>query len=189
MKTDVIIKKIKYLESADKIVIEYERRYKDKNPSYHISTFSEKAAPEFYEALEKLIKPACNILGLGALFLKRLKPHTVSYKYSEDGTMSAAISCLLYSPRADKDNNINVPLMRCPADETEAGQAGFFTQEEVDALWKLETEARKYLDGKRNQIQLWSEEAKADAQTDEPQQINDVPPVKISNVIPIPTIQ
>ena len=63
------------------------------------------------------------------------------------------------------------------------------TQEEVDALWKLETEARKYLDGKRNQIQLWSEEATADAQTDEPQQINDVPPVKISNVIPIPTIQ
>ena len=49
-----------------------------------------------------------------------------------------------YVPSADREIVVNTPLMKCPSDEVEASQAGFFNQEAVDALWAFEQEARKY---------------------------------------------
>lgn len=74
---------------------------------------------------------------------------------------------------------------KLPADEVEASQAGFFNQEAVDALWAFEQEARKYLDGKRNQISLFGEDTEAETVTD------DVSVVDISapnNVVQMPTV-
>lgn len=55
----------------------------------------------------------------------------------------------------------------------------------VDALWAFEQEARKYLDGKRNQISLFGEDTEAETVTD------DVSVVDISapnNVVQMPTV-
>lgn len=65
--------------------------------------FKQKATPEFYTALENLTKPTLNILGLGALLIKRIKPYAVSFKYAEDKTMSAVISSMFYVPSADRE--------------------------------------------------------------------------------------
>lgn len=158
------------------------RTNENKKPSYHTSVFSDEPAPEFFTALKNLTKPTLNILGLGALLIK---PYAVSFKYAKDKTMSASISSMFYVPSADREIVVNTPLMKCPSDEVEASQAGFFNQEMVDALWAFEQEARKYLDGKRNQISLFGEDTEAETVTD------DVSVVDISapnNVVQMPTV-
>lgn len=167
--SNVTINKIKYQESSGKLTIEYMRTNENKKPSYHTSIFNDEPAPEFFTALENLTKPTLNILGLGALLIKRIKPYAVSFKYAEDKTMSAVISSMFY----------------VPSDEVEASQAGFFNQEAVDALWAFEQEARKYLDGKRNQISLFGEDTEAETITDDVSVV-DVP--KPNNVVQMPTV-
>lgn len=183
--SNVTINKIKYQESSGKLTIEYMRTNENKKPSYHTSIFNDEPAPEFFTALKNLTKPTLNILGLGALLIKRIKPYAVSFKYAEDKTMSAVISSMFYVPSADREIVVNTPLMKCPSDEVEESQAGFFNQEAVDALWAFEQEARKYLDGKRNQISLFGEDTEAETVTD------DVSVVDISapnNVVQMPTV-
>ena len=110
------------------------RTNENKKPSYHTSIFNDEPAPEFFTALENLTKPTLNILELGALLIKRIKPYAVSFKYAKDKTMSASISSMFYVPSADREIVVNTPLMKCPSDEVEASQARFFNQEAVDAL-------------------------------------------------------
>lgn len=183
--SNVTINKIKYQESSGKLTIEYMRTNENKKPSYHTSIFNDEPAPEFFTALKNITKPTLNILGLGALLIKRIKPYAVSFKYAEDKTMSAVISSMFYVPSADREIVVNTPLMKCPSDEVEASQAGFFNQEAVDALWAFEQEARKYLDGKRNQISLFGEDTEAETITDDVSVV-DVP--KQNNVVQMPTV-
>ena len=178
--SNVTINKIKYQESSGKLTIEYMRTNENKKPSYH-----DEPAPEFFTALKNLTKPTLNILGLGALLIKRIKPYAVSFKYAEDKTMSAVISSMFYVPSADREIVVNTPLMKCPSDEVEASQAGFFNQEAVDALWAFEQEARKYLDGKRNQISLFGEDTEAETTANDVSVV-DVP--KPNNVVQMPTV-
>lgn len=184
--SNVTINKIKYQDKSKKINIEYTRVNENKNISFHNCIFTDEPAPEFFTALENLTIPTLDILGIGSYFItSRLKPFAVKFKYAEDGTMSAVISSMLYVPSADGEIVVNTPLMKCPADEVEASQAGFFNQETVDALWAFEQEARKYLDGKRNQISLFGEDTEAETVTD------DVSVVDISapnNVVQMPTV-
>ena len=183
--SNVTINKIKYQDKPKKINIEYIRVNENKNISFHNCIFTDEPAPEFLEALNNLIIPTLDILEIGSYFISRLKPFAVKFKYAEDKTMSAVISSMLYVPSADREIVVNTPIMKCPADEVEASQAGFFNQEAVDALWAFEQEARKYLDGKRNQISLFGEDTEAETVTD------DVSVVDISapnNVVQMPTV-
>lgn len=183
--SNVTINKIKYQESSGKLTIKYMRTNQNKKPSYHTSIFNDEPAPEFFTALKNLIKPTLNILGLGTLLIKRIKPYAVSFKYAKDKTMSAVISSMFYVPSADREIVVNTPLMKCPSDEVEASQAGFFNQEAVDALWAFEQEARKYLDGKRNQISLFGEDTEAETTANDVSVV-DVP--KQNNVVQMPTV-
>lgn len=183
--SNVTINKIKYQESSGKLTIEYMRTNENKKPSYHTSIFNDEPAPEFFTALKNLTKPTLNILGLGALLIKRIKPYAVSFKYAEDKTMSAVISSMFYVPSADREIVVNTPLMKCPADEVEASQAGFFNQEAVDSLWAFEQEARKYLDGKRNQISLFGEDTEAETAVSD---VSAVGVPKPNNVVQMPTV-
>lgn len=183
--SNVTINKIKYQESSGKLTIKYMRTNENKKPSYHTSIFNDEPAPEFFTALKNLIKPTLNILGLGTLLIKRIKPYAVSFKYAEDKTMSAVISSMFYVPSADREIVVNTPLMKCPSDEVEASQAGFFNQEAVDALWAFEQEAREYLDGKINQISLFGEDTEAETTANDVSVV-DVP--KPNNVVQMPTV-
>lgn len=88
---------------------------------------------------------------------------------------------ILGLPATDTSVVINTPLMRCPCDEQEAEQLGFFNQETVDALWAVEQETRKFLDGKRAQIMLFADEVNESDDTDKPI-------VTPNNVVALPTM-
>ena len=150
------ITKVRYKESEGKIFNAYIRS-SEKFTDVRTSDSDEQAAPEFYAKLQDLTVHAGFILGFTQEQMLSLTPHTVNYSYDKDERMSAIISCLYETP-SGKSININTPLLKCPADEAEAKSAGFFTAGAVKALWEMELEARKYLDGKRAQVSLFGEE-------------------------------
>ncbi len=100
--SNVTINKIKYQESSGKLTIEYMRTNENKKPSYHTSIFNDEPAPEFFTALKNLTKPTLNILELGALLIKRIKPYAVSFKYAEDKTITDDVSVV----DVPKQNNV-----------------------------------------------------------------------------------
>ena len=156
------ITKVKCKTSENKIFIGYTRS-SDNFTDVRTSDSDEQAAPEFYEKLKALNVHAGFILGFTQEQILSLTPHSVNYSYDKDKRMSAIISCLYETP-SGKIININTPLLKCPIDDEEGKSAGFFTAKAVEALWDMELEARKYLDGKRAQVSLFGEEPGASSQ-------------------------
>lgn len=112
--------------------------------------------------MDALQAHAGSILGFMQKQIESLRPHTVTFSYDKKDRMSAVISCVYETPNGKK-TNINTPLMQCPVED--AGDMGiqFFAEDTVKALWDLELQARKYLDGKRAQVALFGEEADEEA--------------------------
>lgn len=155
-KNTIQIAKVKYRESEGKIFIGYTRKA-DEFTDIRTSNSDEKAAPEFYEAMEALREHAGRILGFTEAQTENLRPHTVNFSYDKEECMGAIISCVYETP-SGKPTNINTPLMKCPKDEVDAQNDGFFDEDTVEALWEMECQARKYLDGHRAQMSLFGEE-------------------------------
>ena len=158
-KNAIQIAKVKYKEIEGKIFIGYTRK-SDEFTDIRTSNSDEKAAPEFYEAMDALQAHAGSILGFTEQQTESLRPHTVTFSYKQEGAMSAVISCVYETPNG-KMTNINTPLMQCPVSEEGMQSSLFFTEDTVKALWDLELQARKYLDGKRAQVALFGEETEA----------------------------
>lgn len=155
-KNNIQIAKVKYRESEGKIFIAYTRKANEFT-DVRTSNSDEKAAPEFYEAMEALREHAGRILGFTDGQVACLRPHTVNFSYDKEEHMGAIISCVYETP-SGKMTNINTPLMKCPTDEVDAQSPGFFDEDTVKALWEMELQARKYLDGQRAQMSLFGEE-------------------------------
>lgn len=155
-KNNIQIAKVKYRESEGKIFIGYTRRA-DEFTDVRTSNSDEKAAPGFYDAMDALRTHAGEILGFTEAQTESLRPHTVSFSYDKEERMGAVISCVYETP-SGKMTNINTPLMKCPADEVDEQSPGFFAEDTVKALWEMEGQARKYLDGQRAQMSLFGEE-------------------------------
>lgn len=165
-KNTIQIAKVKYKESEGKIFIGYTRK-SDEFTDIRTSNSDEKAAPEFYEAMKVLRIHAGKILGFTEAQTENLHPHTVNFSYDKEEHMGAIISCVYETP-CGKMTNINTPLMKCPVDEVDEQSEAFFDKDTVDALWDLELQARKYLDGQRAQVSLFGEEpGAADGDTEE----------------------
>lgn len=175
-KDSIKIKKVKTLNSessGERIKIEYTEINGD-NYNEMSGTFNELAAPEFYKAFEKLKTAVVNILELDKFkgIEKRITPYGVTFHYSKDGTMGAIISSNLDLPDSGTSVVINTPMRKCDPDNGET-EALYFTESTTKALWKLETETRKYLSGKRAQMSLFGTngqplDASEDATDDEP---------------------
>lgn len=148
------IKKIKIIESLHKIKIDFTNTKATGEDDLQ-GTFSEEAAPEFYEAMKALTESAANILEAPEL-ATRLVPFAVTYHYSKDGTMGAIISSRLLLPGSKGETVVNTPMRKCRMDETAPG--AFLTPTTAKRLWTLELEARKYLHGKRAQTNLFGGE-------------------------------
>lgn len=159
------IAKVKHKESEDKIFIGY-TRIANEFTDIRTSNSNEKAAPEFYAAMEALRAHAGRILGFTEAQMDSLRPHAVNFSYDKEERMGAIISCVYETP-SGKMTNINTPLMKCPTDEVDAQNPGFFAEDTVKALWDVELQAQKYLDGQRAQISLFGEEPGA-SEGDEP---------------------
>lgn len=152
------IKKVKVIESTGKIKIDYQMVH-DESQDEMSGVFPEEAAPEFYKAFERLIIPAVNILEMKSLKYAdtRIKPYGVTFRYSKDGTMGAIINCKLLLPEAGTEVVINTPMRKCAPDDSEEAPGKYFTESAAKYLWQLESETRKYLSGKRNQVSLFGE--------------------------------
>lgn len=147
------IKKIKIIESLDKIQIECTNT-RDAGKDDLKGIFSEKAAPEFYDAMKALNGSVANIIEAPEL-AQRLKPFAVTFHYSKDGRMGAIITAKLELPQTE--TVINTPMRKCAPDDNAVGV--FFTPTTEKRLWALEAEARKYLCGKRAQTSLFDDAA------------------------------
>lgn len=171
------IKKVKVIESTGKIKIDYQMVH-DESQDEMSGVFPEEAAPEFYTAFERLIIPAVNILEMKSLKYAdaSIKPYGVTFNYSKDGTMGAIINCKLLLPEAGTEVVINTPMRKCAPDDSEEAPGKYFTESAAKYLWQLESETRKYLSGKRNQVSLFGENGEpleADQQQDEADDLAD----------------
>lgn len=140
------------------------RKKEDNSDAVFIASFREQASPEFYEALQNLAPSVCQILELPVSVENKLIPYGVSFKYANDGAMSAVISAKLKLPAKDTCVSINTPRMKCPQDEVDAQESTALTKDSVQALWTVESEAQKYLRGDRAQMKLFGDNGEPNAQ-------------------------
>lgn len=146
----LVIRKVKYLAKQEKIKIDYQKNGDDMS-----GTFSEPAAPEFYETLKALVEPVCVICEMDTeQFAHRIEPFGVSFSYTNNGeTMKASIQSLFHMPASDTDTVLNTPS-RTVSTEYEDG----LDLPTCQLLTTMEEETRKYLKGHRAQIGLFGEE-------------------------------
>lgn len=154
MNSNTTIKKIKIIESTGKIEIDCIRRGEQGEDEVK-GLYAEQAAPEFYEAMKALTLPGANILEAPELAARPV-PFAVTYHYDKDDTMGAIISSRLLLPGSKGETVVNTPMRKCRPDETAPGV--FLTPTAAKRLWTLELEARKYLQGKRAQTNLFGGE-------------------------------
>lgn len=154
----LLITKVKH---NDNIFIGYTRK-SDTHSDVRTSKCNEPPRPELYKAFVKLGKHAAYILGLTETTqILRLTVHTVNFSYEIDGRMGAQMCCIYKCPNGE-ETNINTPPMKCPQAATELKSNKYFSEDTVNALWELEAEARKYLEGKRAQVSLFGDETKSE---------------------------
>lgn len=190
--SSIQINKIKYSEKAEKTTIDFSRNI-DGHQADYTGTFDEQAAPEFYTALQVLRNPVLNILQFKFEdFKDRITPYGVNYRYAKDGTMSAIISSKLAVGNTKIE--INTPMRSCPTEDiVDETSEQYFDDPTVAALWELETQARKYLDGKRAQMSLFgsdgSESISDEREKDPFEEDEDVPSgmPKMDNIAAFPT--
>lgn len=149
----ITVNKVQYRKSEEKISVEYLLQRNGKFDVVKLLS-NEQAAPEFYEALEALIPAVCELLELPEEdFEERITPLSVSFNYNAAGTMGAVITSALHMPDAAVDVAINTPFRRCLESDDEVGI--FFSPLTAAALFKLESEARRYIEGQRAQMDLF----------------------------------
>lgn len=133
MSDGIQIDRVKYFEKDGKIDIAYKKK-EDTSDAVFIASFREQASPEFYEALQNLAPSVCQILELPVSVENKLIPYGVSFKYANDGAMSAVISAKLKLPAKDTCVSINTPRMKCPQDEVDAQESGIDQRLRTGAL-------------------------------------------------------
>lgn len=172
-KSSLKIKSVKVMEAVEKIKIVY---IDTSNNKYDELTgiFSDKAAPEFYNAMGKLNAIAAGICKFDNEYAKRLHVYGATYKYNKDSEMSAMLHCKMELPDTDQSLVFNTPMRKCAPDDTTEGI--YFSDTAVEALWQLELETRKYISGKRAQISLFGNNGESVEEIEE-----QVPTVSLDN--------
>ena len=149
------IKKVKFIKSQEKIKIEYKRSLDGREDDL-TGMFSDEAAPEFYKAMENLSETASGICELPDNMKGRLTVYGVTFHYNKDGNMSAMLHCKLIAPTSKQEIKLDTPMRKCPLDDFVEDMTGqYLTDTAVKNLWNLEAEARKYLEGRRAQMNLF----------------------------------
>lgn len=131
------------------------------NQDEYSFTCSEKARPEFYEALEALAEHVIEICELPKDYLGRIKVRGVSYSYGgEAEVMGAVISASMELKESYQPLNLTTPhkasAMYNP--ETPDDDMQLLTGDCIDALKALQVECEAYIKGDRAQGSLFKEE-------------------------------
>jgi hypothetical protein len=129
------------------------------NQDEYSFTCSEKARPEFYEAMKAMAEHVIEMCELPESYLDRITVRGVSYSYGgENETMGATISAAMRLDNSYQALNINTPHkaseMYCP--DTPDDDMQLLSSECVDALEALLFECEKYIKGDREQGSLFA---------------------------------
>lgn len=150
------IKKVK-ITSDDKVAVSYDQQSKTGSWDEYSFTCSEKARPEFYEALNALAPHVIEMCELPEDYLSRIKVRGVAFSYGgEKQVMGATIIAQMELFYSNTDLNINTPHKASdsyndqPADENQ-----LLTDECIDALDVLCDEVKLYIQGERAQLRLF----------------------------------
>ena len=156
------IKKVKFAEKVNKIMMTYDKFVNDQYDEYFFNS-SEQAAPEFYTALKDLSKHAALLCELPESYKDRLDVYCVTFSYSgENDIMGATMSLKMKLEFSNTDLVLNTPHKKSAPNEGEDfNEVMYLTEECVKALWNVELEARKYIDGKRAQLSLLNPDSAA----------------------------
>lgn len=159
---NIRIKKVKIAEKVNKIIMTYERYVNDQYDEYTFNS-SEMAAPEFYDSFKNLSEHATALCEFPAGFKDRVNVYGISFSYSgESDVMGATMSMKVNLEYSNTDLIINTPHKKsAPDGEEEFNETMYLSEQCVKALWAVEQEARKYIDGKRAQASLFNPDTAA----------------------------
>jgi len=133
------------------------------NDEYSIKC-SEPPRQEFVSAMLGLNKYVAEMCELPENYAVRLTTQGVSFNYGgENETMGATITAQMKLLNSNAPLNLNTPNKTVePYSESQPwSEKTCLSEECVDALAELESEANKYIDGQRAQARLFEEEKEA----------------------------
>lgn len=152
------IKKVKITKYSQIHMIYTQGKHNQDEYSF---TCSEKARPEFYEAMGSLAEHVIDMCELPEDYLERITVRGVSYSYGgENETMGAVISASMKLKESYQPLNLTTPhkasAMYNP--ETPDDEMQLLTGDCIDALEALQAECEAYIKGDRAQGSLFKEE-------------------------------
>ncbi|MBN2286929.1 MAG: hypothetical protein JXI43_10810 [Tissierellales bacterium] len=160
-------KKIK-ITSDDKIHLEYEKANKQHDQDQFTMTGSEKALPEFYEAMADLAKFVCEMCELPDTDIERIKVRGVSFSWAgESNTMGAVIMAQKKLIHSNCPLNINTPHKTEEFYAENGDEKQLLPTGCADFLYALCDEAERYLNGERSQTDLFSDKEEEKVQEEE----------------------
>ena len=155
------IKKVKKTKE-DKVFIVFEKRTKAGGYDEYSMACSEKALPEFYEAINNLSQYVVDMCELPRDFQDRIMVKGVSYSYGgESDTMGATIVAQLRLRESITDLNLNTPhkTQEYYNDNDNGDPMTLLSGDCANDLIDLQEECVKYINGDRAQEDMFKREA------------------------------
>ena len=147
---ELIIKKIELIKKQNKINLVYFL-----NGDKMSGMFSEPADPDLYQCFEKLAHEVSDIMEFPSdEFDDRIEPFGVTYSHGE--VMKATIAAKLIMPDSDTETVINTPTRKVSI----ALEDGL-RKSTCELLERLEQDAINYLNGRREQTELFDEQGQS----------------------------
>lgn len=153
------IKKVKF-SSDEKIHLSYEVKSTSGKISEFTLVSSEKAAPSFYQTLQKLRNSVLELCELPSNEESKIHVSGVSFSFAGDNdTMGAVITAQRRLSNSNAPLNLNTPHKAVePYGDGKADAKQLLPDECIDVLNGLIDEAEAYIEGKREQTDLFDKE-------------------------------
>lgn len=156
------VRKIKVDKTGKKITIDWEVQVGNtvNYDEYHMKC-SDRARPEFYEALKDLAQDVIKLLEYPVTWINDITVRGVSFSYSDDGVKGAVITAsreLHYSVTPENCNTPHKPYEMYSADAEDTDGTIVMPEDTQKRLDWLDDEANRYIDGDKAQQRLDFEE-------------------------------
>lgn len=153
------IKKIKYSDSAEKLVIYFDKNINGNLVEYQ-ATYSETPRPEFIRALSDLAGDVADILDFSGFegMVDRIHPFGLTIRRKNDGALQAIISAKLDVPQYGTCIAVNTPILAEMTADNKGEGGNYFNAATVKKIQNVLNETYLYITGKRAQMSLFEDE-------------------------------
>lgn len=149
--------KIKYDDKEPKVTLRWqETRKGGEEVLKHALDAKDRPEPEFVEALQAFVAEVCRLLALPQDYGQGMTVRGVSINHEDDGRRGLVVTVLKALEDANSPLVLNTPHLR-EYDNEESGV--FASSGMIRRLDELEKRAQRYLDGHREQGDLFDESA------------------------------